>query len=76
MKKMLMLSSICAALLFVYSCGNTEAVEKNHTHEDGSTHADHDTTKPVQQEFIVGDSTHKDSATKEHTHKDGEKHAH
>lgn len=61
--------------LAMISCDNNTGT-KTHTHEDGSTHSDHDTTKPAQEEFVVGDSTSKDTTAKEHTHKVGEKHSH
>ena len=56
------------------SCDNNTK-NKSHTHEDGSAHADHDTTKPAQEEFTVGDTTSKDTTGKEHTHMDGEKYS-
>jgi hypothetical protein len=74
MKKVIINAFMGIASLIMISCdNNTESV--THTHEDGSTHADHDTSKPVQEEFVVGDTTNKDT-TKEHTHKNGEKHSH
>jgi hypothetical protein len=73
MKKLLLLASI-AAFVFTTSCNNNSTKEKEHMHDDGSTHSDHDTTKPVQQEFNVADTTKKDTTT--HTHADGEKHSH
>jgi hypothetical protein len=79
MKKAIFCAFIGIATLSMISCGNnaeTNAETKTHTHDDGSTHADHDTSKPAQQEFVVGDSTAKDTTAKEHTHKDGEKHSH
>ena len=57
MKKVLLISSICAALYFISSCNNNQSSPDTHKHDDGSTHADHDTTKPVQQEFNVADKT-------------------
>ena len=75
MKKVIITALIGLASMAVISCGNNTD-SKTHTHEDGSTHADHDTTKPVQEEFVVGDTTNKDTTGKEHTHKDGEKHSH
>ena len=74
MKKAIITALIGIATLTIVSCGNN-AETKTHTHDDGSTHADHDTAKPAQEEFVVGDTTNKD-ATKEHSHKDGEKHSH
>ena len=76
MKKMLLIGSMSAVLLFMNACANNQPAENTHTHEDGSTHTDHDTTKPNQQEFSVGDSTGADTSGKEHTHADGEKHSH
>lgn len=73
MKKVLLLASISAFVLTT-SCNNGTEKKDTHTHDDGSTHADHDTTKPVQQEFNVADTTKKDTST--HTHADGEKHSH
>lgn len=74
MKKIFFLASICAFVL-ITSCNNNNTESKNtHQHEDGSAHDDHDTTKPVQQEFNVTDTTKKDTIG--HTHKDGEKHSH
>jgi hypothetical protein len=60
----------------MYSCGNAPEVKEGHTHSDGTTHADHDTTKPAQQEFTAVDSSSKTSDTASHTHEDGKKHAH
>jgi hypothetical protein len=75
MKKAIITAFIgIASLTFISCANNTES--KTHTHEDGSTHADHDTTKPAQEEFVVADTTKKDTTGKEHTHKDGEKHSH
>ena len=74
MKKVLLISSICTALFFVSSCGNNNSQTDTHIHEDGSTHSDHDTAKPEQQEFNVNDTLKKDTSV--HTHKDGEKHSH
>ncbi|MFT3845483.1 MAG: hypothetical protein QM725_10545 [Lacibacter sp.] len=73
MKKALLIASI-AVFALTTSCNNNSKPEGTHTHEDGSTHDDHDTTKPVQQEFNVADTTKKDTTT--HTHADGEKHSH
>ena len=73
MKKILLLASI-SVFVVTTSCNNSFEKEKTHIHEDGSTHDDHDTTKPAQQEFNVADTTKKDTTT--HTHADGEKHSH
>jgi hypothetical protein len=74
-KKTFISGSLILSVLFLAACNNSTE-PKTHTHEDGSTHADHDTAKPKQQEFIIGDSTGKDSSSKEHTHKDGSRHSH
>ncbi|MBI5857342.1 MAG: hypothetical protein HZB42_06800 [Sphingobacteriales bacterium] len=73
MKKILLLASISVFVLTT-SCNNISEKDKTHTHDDGSTHDDHDTTKPAQQEFNVADTTKKDTTT--NTHPDGEKHSH
>jgi hypothetical protein len=65
---------LCSTIAIVYSCGNNSEKTGTHTHSDGSTHSDHDTVKPRQQEFNVQDTGKKDSST--HTHKDGVKHSH
>ena len=75
MKKMLFTGSIAALCLFT-SCANNQQDQGTHTHEDGSTHAGHDTTKPNQQEFTPADSAHTDTPGKSHTHKEGATHAH
>lgn len=74
MKKLLFISSICAAILFTVSCGNNDSKTDTHLHDDGFTHQAHDTTKPVQQEFNVADTTKKDTSA--NTHDDGKKHTH
>lgn len=74
MKKLLLIGSICSAMLFVVSCDNNSSEPDTHMHVDGSTHADHDTTKPVQQEFNVADTVKKDSSV--HMHDNGEQHSH
>jgi uncharacterized lipoprotein NlpE involved in copper resistance len=75
MKKAIFTALIGLASVSITGCANNS--ESNvHTHEDGSTHADHDTIKPAQEEFMIRDTTHTDSAGREHTHKDGEKHSH
>jgi hypothetical protein len=68
--------SICLAIgtVSMVACSNAET--ENHTHDDGSTHADHDTAKSTQQEFTVGDTTHSDSTGKAHSHEDGSEHKH
>jgi hypothetical protein len=79
--KKLLISGFIAILLSLTSCGNNEAEQNTHTHEDGSTHADHDTTKPAQEEFNIADTTTKDTTNKDtikkkHTHKYGKAHSH
>jgi len=74
MKKLIFISSICAAMFFAISCGNNNSKTDTHVHDDGSTHQDHDTTKPVQQEFNVADTIKKDTIA--HTHDNGKKHTH
>ena len=74
MKKVFLTASLALALCFTFSCNDTET--GTHTHKDGTSHAGHDTVKPKQEEFIVTDSTHKDSNGKEHSHSDGKKHSH
>jgi ABC-type nickel/cobalt efflux system permease component RcnA len=75
MKKTILAAIIGVATLSMTSCGNN-LESKTHTHDDGSTHADHDTTKPKQEEFTVSDTTHSDTTSHEHTHEGGEKHSH
>lgn len=74
MKKLLCISSICAALFLISSCDNNNSKTDTHIHEDGATHQDHDTGKPIQQEFNVIDSVKPDSSI--HIHKNGENHSH
>ena len=76
MKTFFFSAIILLASFSVIGCGNNTSAPDTHTHDDGSTHADHDTTKPAQQEFVVGDTTARDTTAKEHTHEDGEKHSH
>jgi hypothetical protein len=73
MKKLTLLTAICS-IIAATSCNNNSGKENTHTHDDGSTHSDHDTTKPAQQEFNVADTAKKDTTT--HIHADGEKHSH
>jgi hypothetical protein len=76
MKKIFVFALFAIALVS-YSCNDNSTKEPGtHTHDDGTTHTDHDTTKPNQQEFKVGDSTHTDSTHKEHSHGDSTKHTH
>ncbi|HCL06538.1 MAG TPA: hypothetical protein DHW64_11505 [Chitinophagaceae bacterium] len=76
MKKSIFIALICSASLAMFSCDNAPEVKEGHTHSDGTTHADHDTTKPVQQEFNAADSSSKTADTSAHTHEDGKKHSH
>ncbi len=73
MKKLILLASI-SIFVITSSCNNNSETKNTHQHDDGSTHTDHDTSKPVQQEFNVADTTKKDSTT--HSHDDGKKHSH
>lgn len=73
MKKLLFIGSICAALFSIYSCNNNSNAD-THVHDDGTVHEAHDTTKPVQQEFNVADTSKKDTSA--HTHDEGKKHTH
>jgi hypothetical protein len=74
MKNLFLIGSLFLCLTMT-ACNNNKE-EGAHVHEDGTTHSDHDTTKPVQQEFTVGDSTTVDTSTKPHVHEDGKKHDH
>jgi hypothetical protein len=60
-----------AASLFIFSaCGNKQT-EGTHTHDDGSTHADHTADTTHQEEFNAADSAehhHHDSTDHEHPH--------
>ena len=56
-----------AASLFLFASCGQKTEEGTHTHEDGSTHADH-ATDTTQEEFNAADTTH-------HTH-DGTEHGH
>jgi hypothetical protein len=73
MKKIILFGCFATSLLLV-ACNNSKKESGTHTHDDGSTHTDHDTTKPAQQEFNVADTAKKDTST--HTHDNGEKHSH
>lgn len=74
MKKVLLIGSISAAMIFIISCGNNNSKADTHMHDDGSSHTDHDTTKPAQQEFNVVDTIKIDTSS--HKHENGEKHSH
>jgi hypothetical protein len=74
MKKAILLACISICIVTI-SCNNEKQGEGTHQHDDGSTHTDHDTTAPKQEEFTIGDSTKKDT-TGDHTHEDGKKHSH
>jgi hypothetical protein len=60
--------AIVATLFLFVSCGKNS--EGTHTHEDGSTHADHDADTTKQEEFNAADTTQHahDSATHDHSH--------
>lgn len=57
-----------AASLFLFGCGQKSA-DGNHTHDDGSVHADHD-KNTTQEEFNAADTTRHlhDSTTHDHDH--------
>jgi hypothetical protein len=74
--KKIFFSGCLSVLLFSIVACNDNAKTDTHTHDDGTTHAAHDTVKPAQEQFNVADTTHKDTTGKEHTHKDGDKHSH
>jgi protein involved in sex pheromone biosynthesis len=58
--------AIIASLFILASCGK-KTDEGTHTHDDGSTHADHaDTTK--QEEFNAADTTGHAHDTTKHDH--------
>ncbi|TAG11432.1 MAG: hypothetical protein EAZ35_03005 [Sphingobacteriia bacterium] len=73
MKKILLFASISAFILTT-SCNNETEKKDIHTHDDGSTHADHDTSKLMQHEFNAADTTIKDTTA--HTHAGEKKHSH
>lgn len=75
MKKTILYAMICVATLTMISCGDTQD-NNTHKHEDGSTHTNHDTTKPVQEQFKVTDTTSQTPTEGEHTHGDGKPHSH
>ncbi len=67
---------LIVSLFYLSACGSSSTAEHDHghedgthTHEDGSTHADHEDHE--QEEFMVTDST-----SHEHMHEDGEDHDH
>jgi hypothetical protein len=59
--------AVMASLFLFASCGKKS--EGTHTHDDGSTHADHVEDSAKQEEFNVTDST-------EHQHEDSAEHSH
>ncbi len=75
MKKIFFSGCLFVLLFSIVACNNNAKTD-THTHDDGTTHAPHDTVKPAQEQFNVTDTTHKDTTGKEHTHKDGQKHSH
>ena len=72
--------AICSFALAFSACSEQSETPKTHTHDDGSTHADHeaDTIKPQQEEFKATDSLNAptDSSGKQHVHDDGTEHTH
>lgn len=72
--KRIMLLACFSAFVAASSCNNKDS-KATHTHSDGSTHDDHDTAKPAQQDFNVADTAGKKD-TGSHTHEDGTKHSH
>jgi hypothetical protein len=66
--------AIISLFVLLSSCNNNSETKNTHQHDDGSTHIDHDTTKPVQQEFNVTDTIKNDTSS--HSHDDGNKHSH
>lgn len=79
MKNLLFAGSIAFALCLAACADSTESKSgaHTHTHDDGTVHTGHaaDTTKPVQEEFTVGDTTH-GTQSGAHTHEDGHTHSH
>ena len=74
----MLIALLCSASFTFFSCGSN-ADNNNHTHSDGSTHTDHDSTKPAQQEFSIVDTLQVDTTKKDtgtHAHEKGEKHSH
>jgi hypothetical protein len=59
MKKKFFSGCLSVLLFSIVSC-NDNAKTDTHTHDDGTTHAAHDTGKPTQEQFNVTDTTHKD----------------
>lgn len=57
------------SVLYLTACSGPSQNEHEHTHEDGSTHADHEDHE--QEEFSVTDST-----SHEQMHEAGEEHDH
>lgn len=72
MKKFMLLACF-GVLVSIIACKTNTESNHTHTHEDGSTHADHDTTKHHQESFSLTDTSKTDSI---HVHKGGEKHSH
>jgi hypothetical protein len=75
MKKTMLAMAVAIGLLAA-SCSNEKKTDGTHQHEDGSTHADHDSTAvdtTAQEEFKV-DSASTDTAT--HSHDGGKPHTH
>jgi|GEM_PF-1195503 len=66
--KKTMFAMAVAIGLFAASCSNEKKAENTHQHDDGSTHADHDSTAvdTTAQEEFKADSATTDSATHSH----------
>lgn len=58
--------ALVASFFLLASCGQ-KAEEGTHTHEDGSTHADH-ATDTTQEEFNAADTTQHSHDGSEHDH--------
>ena len=74
--KKIFFSGCLSVLLFSIVACNDNAKTDTHTHDDGTTHAAHDTGKPTQEQFNVTDTTHKDTTGKGHSHEVGKPHSH
>ena len=71
MKKIFFSGCISVLLFSIVACNDTAKTD-THKHDDGTTHAAHDTVKPAQEQFNVADTlnkdtTHKDTTGKDHT---------
>jgi hypothetical protein len=63
MKKIFFSGCLSVLLISVGACYDN-AKSNTHTHDDGTTHAAHDTVKPAQEQFNVADTIHKDTTDK------------